>query len=90
MSARVACGDPSVADQLRFDALPEDVRALVVRIYGFDPNEPPPEHFLSYSPGDLWKAYRAGWDAAAKVATPDALHDAFGAWHANALLDGDL
>ena len=44
----------SVADQLAFDALPDDVKQMVQRIYGDAPS--------AYTEDDLREAYEAGWE----------------------------
>lgn len=51
---------PSVADQLRFDALPDDVRDLVLRIYG---EAPASGDGTWFSRDAIEAAYKAGFEA---------------------------
>jgi hypothetical protein len=53
----------SVADYLAFEALPEETKNLIQRLYG-DHLTPVGEH---YTEEDLREAYEAGWDDCAEA-----------------------
>lgn len=48
----------SVADQLLFDSLPEDVKAAIIRLY----EAPPAEGPGGYTEDDMREAFEAGWE----------------------------
>lgn len=61
----------SVADQLAFDALPEETKAMILRLYG-----PMPEGGTEYyTAEDLEEAYAAGWEDCAEEFEPPYFND---------------
>ena len=69
-------GPVSVADQLAFDALPEDTKLMMMRVYGFAPDMGSPPNQSS-----LEDAFEAGWEACAEsFDTPYYSSYEFNAW----------
>lgn len=56
----------TVADQLLFDSLPDDVKAAIIRLY-----EAPPADAGQYTEADMRDAFEAGWEECAEgIETP--------------------
>ena len=62
-----AFNEPTVADRCNFDALPDDVQRMVVRLYGRDFREYEPATGVEPSVASLKDAFAAGWEAACEA-----------------------
>jgi hypothetical protein len=61
----------SVADQLAFDALPDETKAMITRLY----TAPPAGGNAYYTEEDLEEAYAAGWEDCAEDMEPPYFND---------------
>lgn len=58
---------PSVADRLAFDDLPDSMKASIVRLYGHDFRDGEPEGGVEPAAASLKDAFEAGWEACAEA-----------------------
>lgn len=80
----MAITDPSLADRLAFDELPEAMRDMIIRLYGFDFRDGEPDDGVAPTVASLRDAYRAGWEECAEeFQQPYFRESAFDRWQKN-------